>query len=309
MRALFTSVFGLLVSLGVMAAEQELMPEERIWQTGFPWLAEEGASSQPFEVPVYQLSCASCLETFAALLNGEEEPSALFLLNTAQLHDREIARVLIATTLAQPGMKAQRQVFRHLLKEFVSDPEGYLNDPAAWRQFCMTNWGGGVSSDDPLLWAEALNRLHEHNRILGLLDVYQTPTWLSMDEESRVVKSDDELDEYARQFRMLMVTEPSLQPVLSDGPVLVHEIRFDPGARYNSEDWATLVAQMEVGALWLWEESPATASKEIQQWRERMESLPDLESRRDFFLTTFLATSTWKTKGNWSFRSYLRSKR
>ena len=108
---------------------------------------------------------------------------------------------------------------------------------------------------------------------------------------------------------MLMVTEPSLQPVLGDTPVRVHEIQFDPGARLDLETWSTLVDQMEEGALWLWRETRSTNAKEIKQWRAKMESLPNLKSRRDFFLTTFRAASSWKTKGKWSFQSYLKSVR
>ncbi len=40
-----------------------------------------------------------------------------------------------------------------------------------------------------------------------------------------------------------------------------------------------------------------------------MESLPELNLRRDYFLTTFRAAATWKKKGKWSLLSYLKSQR
>ncbi|MBT5902927.1 MAG: hypothetical protein HOH58_12555 [Opitutaceae bacterium] len=168
---------------------------------------------------------------------------------------------------------------------------------------------GSVSPHDPQPWAEALNRLQAHNRLLGWLDVYQTPAWLSMDEESRRIPAKEDLDEYARQFRMLMVTEPCLQPNLNDSPPRVHLIRFDPGNALDRERWTALVQQLEEGALWNWIEGGATNSKWVMQWRAQLRSLPDLESRREFFIATFRTAAKWKKKGKWSLVSFLKSRR
>lgn len=303
MRRLIEILLGLSLTLtSLAAAEHRTIPAEVFWESGFPWLAsEDGAEGEPFEIPVYQISCASCLESFAAILDGEEDPSPLFFLNTAKLPDREIAHALIATVLAQSEEAEQRRVFRYLLGAYMAAPELYLNDPAQWRETCLEAWGDGpVAPADPRPWAQALNGLHGHNGLLGWLDVYQTPAWLSMAEESRRVLADDELDEAGRQFRMLMVTEPSLQPDLAGEPVRVHSIRFNPGFAMDAEKWTELVTQIEEGALWLWVENRATDSKLIQQWRAGLEALPDLSSRREYFLKTFRAVAEWQKKGKWS---------
>lgn len=307
--AFLISVSLILASAGGAKTQTSTIPEEVFWESGFPWLAsEDDVGSKPFEMPVYQLSCASCLESFAAILSGAEEPSPLFFLNTANLPDREIAHAMIATVLAQPAEAEKRRVFRFLLGAYLAAPELYLNDPGQWRETCLEAWGEGpIEPSDPRPWAQALNGLHGHNRLLGWLDVYQTPAWLSMAEESRVVLSDDELDEAGQQFRMLMVTEPSLQPDLAGEPVRVHSIRFNPGFAKDAEKWAELVAQMEEGALWVWIENRATNSKPVRQWRAGLEERPDLSSRREYFLKTFRAAAKWRKKGEWSLLDMLKA--
>ena len=228
-------------------------------------------------------------------------------MNTAKLPDREIAHALIATVLAQSEGTEQRRVFRFLLGAFMASLELYLNDPAQWRETCLEAWGEGpVAPTDPRPWAQALNGLHGHNGLLGWLDVYQTPASLSMAEESRRVLADEDLDEAGRQFRMLMVTEPSLQPNLEEGPVRVHSIQFNPGFAVDAGEWTELVTQMEEGALWLWVENRATDSKLLKQWRAEVESLPDLSSRRGYFLKTFRGVAEWRKKGKWSLLNFLK---
>ena len=118
------------------------IPAEVFWQAGFPWLAEGALENpEPFEMPVYQLSCASCLESFTAILKGEEDPAALFFLNTAQPEDREVAHAMIAAVLAQPNAQEQRRVFRELLDAYLAAPELYLNDLPQWWQTCQKAWG------------------------------------------------------------------------------------------------------------------------------------------------------------------------
>ncbi len=210
----------------------------------------ESDVSEPYEMPVYQLSCASCLESFAAILAGEVEGMPLFFLNTAKPEAREVARALIVTVMAQPTSADQRRVFRDLLGAYLAAPEIYLNDLPQWRRTCLDAWGDGPtvpSNTQP--WADALNQLHAHNRLLGWLDVYQTPAWLSMDEDSRRVPADEDLDEPARQFRLLMVTEPSLQPYMGDAPVRVHQINFDPGRSLTADQWTQIADEIEEGAL------------------------------------------------------------
>lgn len=294
---------------GAAEVEARTIPAEVFWQQGFPWWDDTGQDVvEPWEIPVYQLSCATCLESFTAILNGEEEPAALFFLNTSNLADRAVAQTLIATVLAQPNETEQRRVFRELLGKFVAAPEIYLNDSVLWRQICEKAWGPGpVAVGDPQPWAAALNQLHAQNRILGWLDVYQTPAWLSMAEESRRVPSEEDLDVLARQFRMLMVTEPALQPDLAGEPVRVHSIRFDSSLALGADGWTELVTQMQEGALWLWVENRATESKQVQQWRSELESLPDLSSRREYFLKTFRAVAEWRKQGKWSFLDVLKS--
>lgn len=310
MRRFFLILFCLSVAwFGAAAAEHRTIPAEVFWESGFPWLASEDmAGEEPFEIPVYKMSCASCLESFAAILSGEEEPSPLFFLNTVKLPDREIAHALIATVLAQSEGAEQRRVFRYLLGAYMAAPKLYLNDPAQWRETCLEAWGNGpVEPSDPRPWAQALNGLHAHNGLLGWLTVYQTPAWLSMAEESRRVLMDDELDGASRQFRMLMVTEPSLQPNLGGKPVRVHFIRFNPDFAMDAGKWIELVTQIEEGALWLWVENQATDSKLVQQWRAGLEALPDLSSRREYFLKTFRAVAEWRKKGKWSLLDVLKS--
>ena len=311
MRFLLYTLLSVWVVSPTVAQAVRIIPADAFWEVGFPWLAGEGNSSlEPFEMPVYQLSCASCLESFGAILKGEEEPSSLFFLNTHKPEDREVAHAMIATVLAQPDEENQRRVFRKLLEAYLVAPELYLNDLSEWRRTCLKEWGGGaVSTNNSQTWADALNQLQAHNRLLGWLDVYQTPAWLSMGEESRRVLADEDLDDYQRQFRMLMVTEPSLQPNLGDGPVKVHQIRFDAGFKLDATGWTELVAQLEQGALWTWSEARATDSKWVKQWRAKMESLPNLKSRRDFFIATFRAVSVWKQKGHWSLLEFLKSSR
>ena len=310
-RTLFILLSLSVLLVGQAKDDHRTIPAEAFWATGFSWFVESAETNpEPFEMPVYQLSCASCLESFGAILNGEEEPSSLFFFNTHKPEDREVAHAMIATVLAQPDEENQRRVFRKLLAVYLVAPERYLNDLPQWRRTCVDAWGSEtVSVDDPQPWADALNQLNAHNRLLGWLDVYQTPAWLSMYEDSRRVLAEEDLDEYQRQFRMLMVTEPSLQPNLSDGPVKVHQIQFDPGLALNVAGWNELAAQLEEGALWIWTENRATDSKWVKQWRAEMESLPDLKSRREFFLTSFHAASIWKKKGKWSLVSFLKSQR
>ena len=80
MLRLIKILLGLTLAwLGMAAAEHRTIPAEVFWESGFPWLASEDvAGAEPFEIPVYQLSCASRLESFTAILKGEEEPSPLF---------------------------------------------------------------------------------------------------------------------------------------------------------------------------------------------------------------------------------------
>lgn len=297
---------GLLLIANARAESREIAAKV-FWEAGFPWLAEAGESNpEPFEMPVYQLSCASCLESFGAILKRAEEPSSLFFLNTHKPEDREVAHAMIATVLAQPDAASQRRVFRKLLAAYLVAPELYLNDLPQWRRICFDLWGEGtVSTDDPRAWADALNQLNAHNRLLGWLDVYQTPAWLRMDQDSRRVLADEDLDEYQRQFRMLMVTEPSLQPILGDGPVRVHQIQFDPGFKRDAAGWAELVSQLEEGALWVWVENRSTDSKWVKQWRAELESRPTLGSRREYFLKTFRAAAKWRKKEKWSLLDFL----
>lgn len=312
MRWLFHTLLGLAVlSAGMANDNPRAIPAEAFWESGFPWLATgEAEEARPYEMPVYQLSCASCLESFAAILDGEEDPSSLFFLNTAQRADREVAHAMIATVLAQTDETEQRRVFRFLLGAYLAAPELFLNSPEQWREICLEAWGdGAVRPENPEPWASALNGLHAHNRLLGWLDIYQTPAWLSMDEDSRRVPADDELDEAGQQFRMLMVTEPSLQPDLEAGPVRVHSIRFNSGFKMDAGEWSDLVAQMEEGALWLWIENRASESKPVRQWRAGLAERPDLTSRREYFLKTFRNAMGGRDKGKWSLLDVLKSVR
>ncbi|GAB5559965.1 MAG: hypothetical protein SynsKO_16120 [Synoicihabitans sp.] len=297
-------------AIASMGREGGIIPEEAFWEAGFPWLAVEPSENpEPFEIPVYQLSCSSCLDSFAAILSGEEEPSTLFFLNTSKPEDREVARTLIATVLVQTSDSARRAKFRELLDAYLAAPEIYLNDLLTWRQLCLDLRGDVEKAvENPQPWADALNQLQAQNRLLGWLDVYQTPTWLSMDEDSRRVLAEEDLDEYQRQFRMLMLTEPSLQPVLADKPVKVHQIQFDSGRALNAESWSELADQIEEGALWMWRETRANRSKWVQAWRTELESLPTLDARRSFFITTFRTAAEWKKRGKWSLTDFLKNR-
>ena len=309
-RTVLITLMGLLTA-GAIAAEVRVLPKEAFWQAGFPWLADPEAdesSRQPWEIPVYQLSCASCLESFAAILKGEEGPSKLFFFNTAKRSNRGVAQAMVAAALTHSELAAQGQVFRLLLGAFLKAPEEYLNDLEAWRALCQQHWADPMSSREIGPRADALNRLHEHNRLLGLLDVYMTPAWLSMDEESRQVPAEEDLEVEAWQFRLLMVAEPSLQPDLEAAggdPVPIRQIDFDPGAARSAADWREIADEIEKGILWLWSVAEGTNSDVVKQWRARLHQLPDLDSRKDFFVRTFDSVATWKSRGEWSLIEYL----
>lgn len=309
-RGILIVGIGLLVTRGAALGEAHTLPKEAFWQVGLPWLMEsEEAERQPWEMPVYQLSCASCLESFAAILAGEEDPAELFFLNTLKRSNRGVAQAMVAAALTHSELAAQGQVFRLLLGAFLKAPEEYLNDLEAWRALCQQHWADPMSSHEIGPRADALNRLHEHNRLLGLLDVYMTPVWLSMDEESRRVPAEADLEVEAWQFRLLMTAEPSLQPELDAGgdPVPIRQILFDPGVERSAAAWREIADEIEKGTLWFWSEAAATNSDEVKQWRAQFHRLPDLDSRRDFFERTFESVATWKRQGEWSLLEYLRS--
>lgn len=313
MRCLFASWGFAVMAVAGWSAEPSHIAPEVFWETGLPWLApEEIAGSQPREIPVYQLSCASCLESFAAILSGDEEPSAIFLLNTSKQTDREVARVLLAVVLAQPNEANRRGVFRDLLADYLQSPADYLNDPVAWQVHALAKWGqSGELPGGPKPWAAALNRLHAHNRLLGLLDVYRTPSWLSMEEDARRVPADDELETAGLKYLLMMTAEPALQPdwdrlqTSQDQPARVNQIEFNPLVALDRKSWNELLRELERGVLWYWSEDASAQSDWITQWRDKMEALPDYSARRKLFIETFRAARLWKRKGEWSLVEFL----
>ena len=131
-----------------------------------------------------------------------------------------------------------------------------------------------------------------------------------MDEESRRVPAEADLEVEAWQFRLLMTAEPSLQPDLDAAggdPVSIRRVIFDPGVARSAAAWREIMGEIEKGVLWFWSETEATNSDVVKQWREQFHRLPDLASRRRFFIRSFSAVADWKTEGTWSHLEYLQA--